>query len=146
MMYSRAQGIDFDSWKTPGWTAKDMLPMCNKFETFHQDEQGIDKNKHGYNGPIHISDGGYRGKSEHEFLNTVRKMRFKEIVDLQDLEQCGGFSVSDPDTGLRNGIGLTKNIAMPTICVSRWSASRRCSPLYSPSTSRWAAPEPPHSS
>ena len=94
MMYTRAQGIDYDSWETPGWTAKDILPLCKKLETFHQDEPGIDKDKHGYSGPINVSDGGYRGKSEHDFLNTVKKMGYKEIVDLQDLDQCGGFSVS----------------------------------------------------
>ena len=94
MMYTRAQGIDYDQWETPGWTAEDMLPLCNKLETFHHDEPGIDKSKHGYSGPINISDGGFRGKSEHEFMNTVKKMGFKEIVDQQDMEQCGGFSVS----------------------------------------------------
>jgi alcohol oxidase len=96
MMYTRAQGIDFDSWKSPGWYAKDMLPLCNKLETFHQDEEGIDTSKHGYSGPIHISDGGYRGKSEHQFMDTVKQMGRKEIVDLQDLDQCGGFSVGFP--------------------------------------------------
>jgi alcohol oxidase len=93
MMYTRAQGVDFDSWNTPGWSAKDMLEMCKKLETFHQDEPGIDKSKHGYSGPIHISDGGYRAKSHATFMDTVKKMGFKEIVDLQDLEQCDGFSV-----------------------------------------------------
>lgn len=96
MMYTRAQGVDFDSWKTEGWAAKDMLPLCNKLETFHQDEPGIDKSKHGHDGPIHISSGGYRGKSEMQFMDTIKKMGMKEIVDLQDLDQVGGFSVSPP--------------------------------------------------
>lgn len=91
-MYTRAQGVDFDSWKTEGWAAKDMLPLCNKLETFHQDEPGIDKSKHGYEGPIHVSDGGYRGKSEIQFMDTVKKMGRKEIVDLQDLDSIEGFS------------------------------------------------------
>jgi alcohol oxidase len=98
MMYTRAQGVDFDSWNTPGWTAKDMLPVCNKAETFHQDEPGIDKDKHGYNGPIHVSDGGYRSKSEGQFMDTVKKMGINEVVDLQDFDQVGGFSVSIPIT------------------------------------------------
>lgn len=92
--YTRAQGADFDSWKTEGWTAKDMLPVCNKLETFHQDEPEIDKSKHGYNGPIHVSSGGFRGKSETQFMDTIKKMGMKEIVDLQDLDSIGGFSVS----------------------------------------------------
>ncbi len=105
MMYTRAQGADYDSWKTPGWTAKDMLPLLNKLETFHQNEEGINRSKHGYEGPIHVSDGGFRGKSEHQFMETVKKMGFKEIVDLQDLNQVGGFSVS----GLKQKISDAKN-------------------------------------
>lgn len=94
MMYTRAQGIDFDSFKTEGWTAKDMLPLCKKLETFHPTGEGIDQSLHGYDGPIHVSDGGYRGKSEGQFLDTVKKMGHKEIADLQDLDSCGGFSVT----------------------------------------------------
>jgi alcohol oxidase len=92
MMYTRAQGIDFDSWKTEGWYAKDMHPLCNKLETFHQDEPGINKEKHGHDGPIHVSDGGFRGKSEMQFMDTVKKRGYKEVVDLQDLDSVGGFS------------------------------------------------------
>ena len=96
MMYTRAQGVDFDSWSTPGWAAKDMLPLCNKLETFHPTGSGFDQSKHGHNGPIHISDGGYRGKSENDFMKTITGMGYNEIVDLQDLEANGGFSVSCP--------------------------------------------------
>jgi len=96
MMYTRAQGIDFDSWATPGWAAKDMLPLCNKLETYHPKHEAIDQAKHGHGGPIHVSDGGYRGKSEDEFMKTVTGMGFENIVDLQDLEANGGFSVRCP--------------------------------------------------
>lgn len=92
MMYTRAQGADFDAWKTEGWTAQDMLPLCKKLETFHQDEEGIDRSKHGYDGPIHVSDGGYRPKFENSFMETIKKMGHNEIVDLQDLDSVGGFS------------------------------------------------------
>ena len=30
MMYTRAQRSDFDSWKTPGWTAEELIPFANK--------------------------------------------------------------------------------------------------------------------
>ncbi|KAH8820433.1 putative alcohol oxidase [Xylogone sp. PMI_703] len=92
MMYTRAQGIDFDSWNTPGWSAKDMLEMCKKLETYHPRGEGIDPNKHGYDGPIHVSDGGYRGTSEKEWMSTITKMGYKNILDLQDLDAIGGFS------------------------------------------------------
>jgi alcohol oxidase len=74
MMYTRAQGVDFDSWETEGWTAKDMIPLCNKLETYHPKGGATDQSKHGHDGPIHISDGGFRGKSEDLFAATVEKM------------------------------------------------------------------------
>ena len=30
MLYTRAQGVDFDSWETEGWYQDDMLPLLNK--------------------------------------------------------------------------------------------------------------------
>lgn len=95
MMYTRAQGVDYDSWKTEGWYAKDMIPLSNKLETYHPKGEGRDPQKHGHSGPINISDGGYVGKSSHQFLETVQKMGHKHIVDLQDFEANGGFSVSN---------------------------------------------------
>lgn len=92
MMYTRAQGTDFDSWKTEGWYAKDMIPLSNKLETYHPNNPEDNKEAHGYDGPIHISDGGYRGKSENEFLKTVQEMGHRNIVELQDFEECGGFA------------------------------------------------------
>ncbi|TGO26448.1 hypothetical protein BPAE_0059g00180 [Botrytis paeoniae] len=92
MMYTRAQSIDFDSWDTEGWTGKDMLEMCKKLETFHPTGQGFDKEKHGYEGPVNVSDGGYQGKSVNIFMETIKGMGYREIVDLQDGEECGGFS------------------------------------------------------
>ena len=72
MMYTRAQGVDFDSWNQEGWAAKDILPLANKLETYHPKHEEIDQSKHGHDGPIHISDGGYRGKSENDFIDTVK--------------------------------------------------------------------------
>jgi choline dehydrogenase-like flavoprotein len=48
MMYTRAQGVDFDSWDTDGWRAKDMIPLCNKLETYHPKGPNTDQNKHGH--------------------------------------------------------------------------------------------------
>ena len=80
MMYTRAQGVDFDSWGTEGWTANDMLPLCNKLETYHPKGDGIDQSKHGHDGPINVSDGGYRGKSEQAFIDTVKVRRLFQGV------------------------------------------------------------------
>lgn len=92
MMYTRAQGIDFDSWNTEGWTAKDMIPLCKKLETFHP--KGHDMKLHGTNGPINVSDGGYRSKAGPQFLEIIKQMGSREINDLQDFESNNGFAVS----------------------------------------------------
>lgn len=44
LMYTRAQGSDFDSWNTEGWAAKDMWPYLNKvrLELRVRKEQEID--------------------------------------------------------------------------------------------------------
>lgn len=30
LMYTRAQGVDYDDWETKGWTAKDLLPLLKR--------------------------------------------------------------------------------------------------------------------
>jgi alcohol oxidase len=30
MMYTRAQGVDFDDWETKGWSADDLLPLMKR--------------------------------------------------------------------------------------------------------------------
>lgn len=35
MMYTRAQGCDFNSWDTPGWSADDMWPYLKKVTWYH---------------------------------------------------------------------------------------------------------------
>jgi len=30
MMYTRAQGVDFDDWETEGWSANDLLPLMKR--------------------------------------------------------------------------------------------------------------------
>lgn len=34
MMYTRAQGCDFDSWNTPGWSADELLPFLKKVRIY----------------------------------------------------------------------------------------------------------------
>jgi choline dehydrogenase-like flavoprotein len=34
MMYTRAQGVDFDDWETKGWTANDLLPLMKRVRRF----------------------------------------------------------------------------------------------------------------
>lgn len=86
MMYTRAQRVDYDSWNTPGWAADDLIPLSNKVETYHNDNPGVDQTKHGHEGPIHVSDGGFRSDSAAEFLATVKQMGKHDIADQEQFD------------------------------------------------------------
>jgi alcohol oxidase len=89
MMYTRAQRSDFDSWNTPGWSAQEMWPYLKKLETYHGPGN---KEHHGYDGPVHVSDGGYRCREvEDDFINAAGKVGIPEIEDLQNLEENNGI-------------------------------------------------------
>ncbi|OQV07603.1 hypothetical protein CLAIMM_12010 [Cladophialophora immunda] len=66
-----------------------MKPFLNKLETYH----GAGKAKdHGSNGPVHVSDGGYRATSaESDFIAAAGEVGYPEIQDLQDLDSNNGF-------------------------------------------------------
>lgn len=88
MMYTRAQRADFDSWNTPGWSASEMWPFLNKLETYHGPGE---KKDHGHDGPINVSDGGFRAKGpEDDFIRASEKVGIPEIEDLQNLENNNG--------------------------------------------------------
>ncbi|KAM6508343.1 hypothetical protein FALCPG4_018216 [Fusarium falciforme] len=89
MMYTRAQREDFDSWKTPGWSADEILPFLKKLETYHG--RG-DPSVHGHDGPVHISDGTFRSTgSESDFIKTASQVGWPEIQDLQSLDHNNGY-------------------------------------------------------
>ncbi|KAI1773250.1 GMC oxidoreductase [Hypoxylon cercidicola] len=89
MMYTRAQREDFDSWKTPGWTADDLWPYLKKLETYHGPG---DPKHHGFDGPIHVSDGLFRSKRfEDDWLHAAEQVGYPEIADLQSLDTNNGF-------------------------------------------------------
>lgn len=89
MMYTRAQRSDFDSWNTPGWSTEEMLPFMNKVETYHGPGE---KEHHGQDGPIQVSDGGFRGTAvEDDFMQAADKVGYPEIHDLQNLDENNGI-------------------------------------------------------
>ncbi|KAI8650033.1 hypothetical protein NCS56_01455000 [Fusarium sp. Ph1] len=89
MMYTRAQREDFDSWKTPGWSADEILPFLKKLETYHG--RG-DPSVHGHDGPVHISDGTFRSTgSESDFIKAASQVGWPEIQDLQSLDHNDGY-------------------------------------------------------
>ncbi|KAM7204686.1 GMC oxidoreductase domain containing protein [Naviculisporaceae sp. PSN 640] len=88
-MYTRAQRSDIDSWNTPGWSTKDLIPYMKKLETYHGPGS---LSTHGTTGPVHISDGGYRSKAiMNDLLQAASSMGYPEITDLQDLDSNNGY-------------------------------------------------------
>ncbi len=84
MVYTRGQRSDFDSWKTPGWSADELLPFLKKLETYHG--KG-DKDRHGYDGPVNISKGTYTcNRAEDAFVDAAAKLGYPEVQDLQNLD------------------------------------------------------------
>ncbi|KAK0610929.1 putative glucose dehydrogenase [Immersiella caudata] len=79
MMYSRGMRPDYE-WG-PGWAHGDLLPYFKKLETYH----GADPTgRHGTDGPIHVSDGPFRGtRPEQEFIEAAAKVGYPEVDDLQ---------------------------------------------------------------
>lgn len=63
-----------------------------KLETYHCLKDGVDKSKHGYGGPIHITKGFRAQASEDEWMKTLDGMGEQEFPDMQDLKTCGGWS------------------------------------------------------
>ncbi|KAK6519165.1 hypothetical protein TWF281_003854 [Arthrobotrys megalospora] len=92
MMYTRGQGIDYDDWKTEGWTQKDLLPLLQKTETFHRTDPGINKAVHGYEGPFHVSDGGYVSKNfQDDCVRAAAETGLKEVPDANNLSEANGM-------------------------------------------------------
>ena len=102
LVYTRAQRSDFNSWKTPGWSAEELLPFLKKvspmllhnaisrllsisqLETYHG--KG-DKDRHGFDGPISVSKGTHTcGRAENAFVEAAAKLGYPEANDLQNLD------------------------------------------------------------
>lgn len=74
MLYTRPQRTDLDSWNTPGWSANDLIPYFKNYETYHG--PGNPKT-HGYDGPAHASDGGYRSqRTTNDVLEATKKVGY----------------------------------------------------------------------
>ncbi|KAF8151496.1 GMC oxidoreductase-domain-containing protein [Crassisporium funariophilum] len=82
-MYTRASASDWDDFKTPGWTAKDLLPLMKRLENY---QKPTNNDTHGYDGPIAISNGGTITALAQDFLRASDGVGIPFSDDLQDLE------------------------------------------------------------
>lgn len=95
MAYVVPPAVDYDNWKTEGWTSKDLIPLAKKVENYRTDRAEQSVETHGTDGPINIGDGGYRGGGFEPSVQSLKSTgAHKEIFDLQDFKSVGGFSVS----------------------------------------------------
>lgn len=82
-MYTRASGSDWDDFKTPGWTAQDLLPLMKRLENY---QKPCNNDTHGYDGPIAISNGGTITNIAQDFLRASDTVGIPFSDDLQDLD------------------------------------------------------------
>ncbi|KAF2468793.1 alcohol oxidase [Lindgomyces ingoldianus] len=101
MMYARAQGVDFDSFRTDGWDSKNLVEYVKKLETVHLDDQLLEKSTHGFSGPVNVTFGTHAPKGpQDDFLVAAESYGIPEIHDLQDFKAIGGFNRSAKFIGL----------------------------------------------
>ncbi|KAJ2968029.1 hypothetical protein NQ176_g9378 [Zarea fungicola] len=59
LMYTRGSAVDYDSWNTEGWDGKTLMKLANKAENHLINDDGIDQEAHGHDGPVQITHGTY---------------------------------------------------------------------------------------
>ncbi|KAF6747541.1 alcohol oxidase [Ephemerocybe angulata] len=82
-MYTRASASDWDDFKTPGWTAQDLLPLMKRLENYQKPSNS--PALHGYDGPIAISNGGTINPLAQDFLRASDALGIPYSDDIQDL-------------------------------------------------------------
>ncbi|KAG6824994.1 hypothetical protein H0H92_005148 [Tricholoma furcatifolium] len=97
-MYTRASASDWDDFKTPGWTAKDLLPLMKRLENY---QKPTNNNTHGYDGPIAISNGGSITALAQDFLRASDAIGVPFSDDIQgrffSFEYIEGLTQYDAD-------------------------------------------------
>ncbi|KAN0088466.1 GMC oxidoreductase [Tylopilus felleus] len=89
-MYTRASASDWDDFKTPGWNAKDLLPLMKRLENY---QKPVNNDTHGYDGPIAISNGGQVTQLAQDFLRATHAIGVPFNDDIQDLDTSHGAEI-----------------------------------------------------
>ena len=75
--------------KQPAFQPGSLALTTAQLETYHGPGEA---QHHGFDGPVHISDGGYRAdKTANALLQAAEAVGYPEVKDLQNLEDCNGF-------------------------------------------------------
>ncbi|KAJ2917290.1 hypothetical protein MD484_g3124, partial [Candolleomyces efflorescens] len=90
-MYTRASASDWDDFKTPGWTADDLVPLMKRLENYQKPTGKPEL--HGYEGPIAISNGGTITALAQDFLRASDAIGVPFSDDIQDLTTSHGSEI-----------------------------------------------------
>jgi alcohol oxidase len=89
-MYTRASASDYNDWKTPGWSAEELVPLLRKLENCTY----TDGPTHGKGGPVGVSYGGF---TEETIMSdceaAVRSLGYEVVEDANDLKTGNAFQV-----------------------------------------------------
>jgi choline dehydrogenase len=88
MVYTRGNPADYDGWRQPGWSYRDLLPYFKRAE----DNERGESEYHGIGGPLGVSDGWYRSPATMAFVEAAIEAGFAASPDLSGPEHEGfGF-------------------------------------------------------
>lgn len=88
MVYTRGNPADYDGWRQPGWSYRDLLPYFKRAE----DNERGESEYHGTGGPLGVSDGWYRSPATTAFVDAAIEAGFPANPDFSGPTQEGfGF-------------------------------------------------------
>jgi choline dehydrogenase-like flavoprotein len=88
MVYTRGNPADYDGWRQPGWSYRDLLPYFKRAE----DNERGESEHHGTGGPLKVSDGRYRSPATSAFVEAAIEAGFAANPDFNGPAQEGfGF-------------------------------------------------------
>jgi len=102
LLYNRGSARDYDGWKVPGWSSRDVLQYFKKSENNH----AVSNDKfHGKDGPFDVGNVQYTNPLVDTFLDASVKMGFRRNSDFNDWDNgqdgVGPFHVAQ-NNGVRS--------------------------------------------
>lgn len=85
MVYTRGNPADYDGWRQPGWTYRDLLPYFKRAE----DNSRGESEYHGVGGPLGVTDSWYRSPATGAFVEAAIGAGFVANPDFNGPTQEG---------------------------------------------------------
>jgi choline dehydrogenase len=117
MVYARGNPADYDGWRQPGWSYRELLPYFKRAE----DNERGESEHHGTGGPLAVSDGWYRSPAMTALVEAAIEAGFPANPDVSGPAQEGfGFYQITGRAGERCSAAtayLRPAIARPNLAV-----------------------------